>query len=82
MPFMRYIVALLLALLGIAGTNDYIDAINMDTAEKEAREARTLAAIGVRQFSHPLAWSATVTQSGPGIREIRTRYYVPSRESK
>lgn len=28
-------------------------------------------------FTHPLPWAATVTQSGPGIREVRTRYYVP-----
>lgn len=28
-------------------------------------------------FSHPLPWTAKVTQSGPGIHEVRTRYYVP-----
>lgn len=29
------------------------------------------------KLSFPLPYTATVTQSGPGIKEVRTRYYVP-----
>lgn len=70
--WLGWIVAIFLAvLLGVAGAFDYASAIDADTAEKEA-----LAASIQFRLDFPLNWSATVTQSGPGIREVRTRYYV------
>lgn len=33
-------------------------------------------------LSHPLPYTATATQSGPGIDTPRTRYYVPSSAGK
>jgi hypothetical protein len=58
----------------MVGTWDYADALIAEATSKEARGA----AATVGALSHPLPYAATVTQSGDGIKEPRTRFYVPT----
>lgn len=66
------IIALVL-LYGIAAR------IDMDSEEATAK---MVAESPKPFFEHPLPYAAKVTQSGPGITEVRTRHYIPSRLSK
>lgn len=60
--------AAFLAYLGLVGRLDFDSAVVIEKMVQESPRP---------YFEHPLPWTATVTQSGPGIREVRTRYYVP-----
>jgi hypothetical protein len=75
-PVTRYYVivgAVIGGCLLVTGTMDLQD------AEIAAAQRREEAAAARARLSHPLPYTATVTQYGDGIREPRTRYYVPRR---
>lgn len=65
--------AFLAVLYMLVGNFDYADALTQEAIAKEARGA----AATIATFDHPLPYTATITQSGPGIAEPRTRFYVP-----
>jgi hypothetical protein len=75
------IAVFLAALYALAGSFDYADAL---TAEAQAkldraaaiRNAAEIAADKSGCCTHPIPWTATVEQSGQGINQVRTRYYV------
>lgn len=63
----------LAVLFVLVGSFDYADEVLAEAIAKEARGA----AVAATTFAHPLPYAATVTQSGDGIDEPRTRYYIP-----
>lgn len=75
------IFGLLAALYAMVGTWDHADAL---TAEAQAKLDRAKAIQSTAEIAadksgcctHPIPWTATVEQSGQGIDQIRTRYYV------
>jgi tetrahydromethanopterin S-methyltransferase subunit C len=72
--------AFVAVMLALVGNFDYADALTQEAIAKDARGAAAI----VDTLSHPLPYSATVTQSGDGIAEARTRFYISKsvREAK
>ena len=58
----------------LVGNFDYADDLTAEAIAKEARGAAVTAAT----LSHPLPYTDTVTQYGDGIKQPRTRFYVPT----
>lgn len=67
----------------LVGALDYADALDAEARAKDERAAAIQAeATPTLPLSFPIPYDATVTQSGYGIDEPRTRFYVRTGQSQ